>query len=86
MSRTTYSDVLSELMALLEPHVPGVRITEDSRFGADLALPSIEVMDLLNEIEDHFAVTIPLNDIPGLHTVGMTARYLTKLLGGDETS
>ncbi|NUN14440.1 MAG: acyl carrier protein [Myxococcales bacterium] len=86
MARTTYSSVLSELLKLLERYAPGIHITEDSQYGADLALPSVEVMDLVNEIEDHFEVTIPLNDIPSLNTVGMTARYLTDLLGGDKTS
>ena len=31
-------------------------------------------------IEDHFDITIPLNDLPGMQTVGDTARHLLRLI------
>jgi acyl carrier protein len=80
MSAASYESVLSETVALIARHSePGTRIVESSRFDSDLNFDSIQVMDLVADIEDHFDVTIPLNDLPKMQTVEQTARRLVEL-------
>lgn len=72
----TYESTLERVVALVSAHSPDVPVTERSRFDADLALGSLEVMDIVADIEDAFDLNIPLNLLPKLVTVGDTARAL----------
>jgi acyl carrier protein len=44
----------------------------------DLNLDSLAVMDLMMELEDRFDVTIPLNAVPEIRTVGNLADFVAK--------
>jgi acyl carrier protein len=44
----------------------------------DLRLDSLAVMDLMMELEDRFDVTIPLNAVPEIRTVGDLADFVAK--------
>lgn len=80
MADLTYDDVLRDTMKLITEHADDdVTVTEGSRFDSDLNFDSIQVMDLVADIEDHFDVTIPLNDLPQMQTVGQTAKRLLEL-------
>lgn len=45
-------------------------ITKDTDITADLDLDSLAVMNLLMQVEDKFDISIPLNLIPEIRTVG----------------
>ena len=80
MADLTYADVLRDTTKLITEHADDdVMVTEDSRFDSDLNFDSIQVMDLVADIEDHFDVTIPLNDLPQMQTVSQTAKRLLEL-------
>lgn len=77
----SYDKVLSETITLIDEHLDEpVEVTEASRFDSDLAFDSIQVMDLVADIEDHFDITIPLNDLPAMQTVGQTAKRLVEII------
>ena len=44
----------------------------------DLNLDSLAVMDLMMELEDRFDITIPLNAVPEIRTVGNLADFVAK--------
>jgi acyl carrier protein len=55
-------------------------LTEASRFGEDISLDSVQLMELLMSLEDHFDVTIPMNAVGDVETVGDLCMLVTRLL------
>lgn len=51
-------------------------ITPDSLIIEDLGAHSLDIVEILAEIEDTFNVTIPDEDIPGFKTVSDIKTYL----------
>lgn len=52
----------------------------DSEIIADLGFDSIQVLELIAEIEDHFDVNVPLNGLGNIKTVGQMADHLASLM------
>ena len=51
-------------------------VSEETRLLADLNLDSLDTAELVAEIEDHFAVVIPMEQLPEIKTVGDIAQSL----------
>lgn len=82
MGPLTYESVLRDTVELIERHLPEpVAVRENSEFKGDLNFDSIGIMDLIADIEDHFDLTIPLNELPKMQTVKQTAERLLVLAG-----
>lgn len=81
MSTRPYEDVLAQTCEVLAPFAKGKPLTEDSEIVADLGLDSVQVMELLLEAEERFDISIPLNILPSVRTVGDLARELHRLAG-----
>ncbi len=76
-----YESVLSQLYEILGPYTPdGHSLSEDTEFISDLGLDSMKVMQLLLDTEERFDVSIPLNNIPDVRTVGHFARCVQQLV------
>ncbi len=74
-------EILASLQDLLRAFVgPERKVDEDTDLIGDLGLTSLKVMDLLMEIEDRFDVTVPLNKLPEVRTVGDLAAMLDSLI------
>lgn len=43
--------------------------TLESELLADLAFDSLQVLELVGELEDHFGIAVPLNDLSRIRTV-----------------
>lgn len=54
-------------------------ITQDTDITADLDLDSLAVMNLLMQVEDKFDISIPLNLIPEIRTVGDLVQVIEQL-------
>jgi len=77
----TYQDILAELLETIRPLAPNAdQLEENSELMGNLGLDSMKVMNLLQEIEDHFDVSIPLNVLPDVRTVGDLARKIHQIL------
>lgn len=59
---------------------PGLEATVNSELLADLEFDSIQVIELVAELEDHFNVSIPLNELPRIKTVGDMTGALARLM------
>ena len=69
-----------ELISLLKQFTStDIEITESLHIMNDLDLDSVKVMELLMELEDHFDISIPLNSLPNVNTVGDLAAEITKI-------
>lgn len=78
------TEIFDQICELIIPfNQKEVSIETDTTFATDLELDSLSVMDMLAAIEDHFDVTVPLNILPDLETVGQVAQAIKKILDED---
>lgn len=58
-------------------------IGEDTELTGQLALDSLKVMDLLVAVEDHFDISVPINALADVKTVGDFASVVQKFAGAN---
>jgi acyl carrier protein len=54
--------------------------TLSSDLVADLGFDSLQVLEVIAELEDTFDISIPLNDVPATRTVGQVVARVAALL------
>ena len=57
----------------------------DSDLVLDLGFDSLQVLEVIAELEDRFDVSIPLNDVPAARTVAQVVAQVTALVEGRAT-
>ena len=73
--------ILDQLYELIRPFSePSVELGEQTSIMDDIGLDSMKVMELVMQIEDHFDVSVPLNILPDVKTIGEFAKQLETLL------
>jgi acyl carrier protein len=56
--------------------------TISSDLVTDLGLDSLQILELIAELEDQFDISIPLNDVPATRTVAQVVAQVTGLVAG----
>ncbi len=77
-------DVFEKLKKIIVNNLPGVsedQITMESDFVKDLEADSLDVAQIVVELEDQFGIEIPDDALTELHTVGEAVEAITKALG-----
>jgi len=75
-----YQDILNQLFEIIKPSVKdGRQLEEDTDLVADLGLDSLKVMTLVEEVEDQFDISIPLNILAKVRTIKDFALQLQQL-------
>jgi acyl carrier protein len=75
-----YQDILNQLFEIIKPSVKdGRQLEEETDLVADLGLDSLKVMTLVEEVEDHFDISIPLNILANVRTIKDFALQLQQL-------
>ena len=54
----------------------------DSDLVADLGFDSLQVLEVIAELEDRFDISIPLNDVPATRTVAQVVAQVAALVEG----
>jgi acyl carrier protein len=54
--------------------------TLQSDLVADLGFDSLQVLEVIAELEDRFDITIPLNDVPATRTVAQVVAQVSRLV------
>ena len=54
--------------------------TLDSDLVADLGFDSLQILEVIAELEDRFDISIPLNDVPATRTVAQVVAQVTRLV------
>ena len=68
---TDYQGYLEFLISALESqNKKQIPLSESTELVADIGLSSLAVMEFIEKIEDHFDISIPLNILPDVSTVG----------------
>jgi acyl carrier protein len=76
-----YPQILAEICAELATLTRGrVEVGEDTDLLGDLGLDSLQVMNLMLQIEDRFDISIPVNILPDVKTVRDLAMQIDNLL------
>ena len=69
---------------MLSEYIPdGTKITNDTRIVADLEIDSVDVFDLIMEVEDAYDISISMELISTTHTVGELVNVVDDLNGAD---
>ncbi|MFK7974691.1 MAG: acyl carrier protein [Halioglobus sp.] len=77
---TDYQEYLDFLYTTLETQNKNkLELSETTALVADMGLSSLEVMEFIEKIEDHFDITIPLNILPDVNTIGDLATKVKEL-------
>ncbi len=56
--------------------------TITSDLVTDLGFDSLQILELIAELEDRFDISIPLNDVPATRTVAQVVAQVTALVEG----
>lgn len=73
-------DVFDRLTGVIAAYnKKGASLELATRFAADLEFDSLTVMDLVAAIEDEFDITLPLNRLPDLETIGDVANAVREI-------
>jgi acyl carrier protein len=60
--------------------------TLSSDLVADLGFDSLQVLEVVAELEDRFDISIPLNDVPSTRTVGQVVAQVVALVAERPTA
>lgn len=79
----TYAEILPHILETLKPFAKKeVNLQETTDLVSELGLDSLQVMQVLLKIEDHFDISIPLNNLPNIRTVKDLGQEIEALLKG----
>ena len=71
--------LISEISEMLSGlNKAGIEITADTDFNADLNVDSVAVMDFVLMVEDKYNISIPINLLSEVSTVGQFAQVVAK--------
>jgi acyl carrier protein len=77
-----YEEILSIVIELIKPLAPqGRSVQENTDLVADLEFDSLKVMNLIEQVEDRFDISVPLNILPDIRCVRDFAMKLQEILG-----
>jgi len=78
----TYETIMEQVTDLIKPLVSEDQsLTENTDLVSDLGFDSLKVMGLLEDIEDRFDISVPLNILPDIRTIKDFAVQLQRILG-----
>ncbi|HUK34896.1 MAG TPA: acyl carrier protein [Vicinamibacterales bacterium] len=60
--------------------------TPTSDLAADLGFDSLQILEIVAELEDRFDISIPLNDVPAARTVAQVVAQVTALVNRAATA
>ena len=82
---STNEDILQQIIVILKSKVSeNIKdISTQTDLVNDLGLDSLKVMEILELVEDHFDISIPINILPGVRTVGDLVVGIKKIIDND---
>jgi len=81
---TKQAKIFETICTVLAEYIPeGTEITRDTKIVADLEIDSVDVFDLIMEVEDAYDISISMELISTTHTVGELVKVVDDLIGAD---
>ena len=74
--------MLEKIQAMLAEalNLPLEKVTADAKIVDDLGADSLDLVELLSQLEDEYGITIPDDEVEGLVTVADVAAEIEKLV------
>lgn len=74
--------MLEKIQAMLAEalNLPLEKVTADAKIVDDLGADSLDVVELLSQLEDEYGIIIPDEEVESLATVGDVASVLDRLI------
>jgi len=73
--------IVTKLSELLLPQLPEPRpVTPETDLISDLALESVQIMEFMVEVEDHYDIAISLEALAEIRTLGQLAQLVADML------
>jgi len=67
--------IMDRIKQMISPFLPAdAVVTPDMAIGSDIEIDSVQVFDLVMELEDHFDISLPMNVTSEVRTIGDLAR------------
>ncbi len=80
-----YERIVQAVCTELEKHnTDGLRLDESTDITGDLNIDSVAVMDLMFALEEKFDVSVPLNTLGDIRTIGDLAAMIDKMTRGEK--
>jgi acyl carrier protein len=77
---TSYETILKDIFSRLDAHAKSGRaLSETTDLNRDLNLDSLAVMELMFELEDRFNISVPMNLLPEVSTIGDLAKLVQRI-------
>ncbi len=84
MATSQYSTIFQQVETLLKGHAQlPAPIQDDTDLINDLGFDSLKLMEMLEEVEDLFDITYPLNNLSELHTVKDFVLQIQQIVDGE---
>lgn len=81
MSQPSREEIFDKICELLKPYNPENRpIKMTSGIVSDLEVDSVAVFDLVGDLEDHYDISIPMEMVSDIKTVGELVNTVIELL------
>lgn len=81
-AQKTDDEVFQKVCALLEPfNKDAIDLTKDTKITTDLEIDSVAVLDMIMEIEDSYDISIAMNQIAEIITIGELVAAIHELIG-----
>ena len=78
----TYEDIVPQVIDAIKKIVPqDVDIDENTDLISDLEFDSLKVMNLMEDVEDRFDISVPLNVLAEVRTINDLVIQLERLIG-----
>ena len=78
---TNYENVLATVTTIIVELLKGkVSVNEETEIQAEVGMTSLQVMEMISEIEESFDISFPLNRLPDIRTVRDLAQEIVIIL------
>ena len=76
--------LVEEIVGLLEPfNKEGISLNKDTNITSDLEIDSVAVMDFVMELEEKLDISIPVNMLSEVQTIGDLANVVQEIVAKD---
>lgn len=82
MSHSEIMDIIGDALLTFLPQPVEVTVTDRTNIVQDLGLDSLAVMNFVMAVEDSFDISVPLDRIAEVQTVGDLVETVSQLLAG----
>ena len=75
------SKILDRIREALAPYLsPDVVVTADMKIGSDIEIDSVEVFDVVMELEEFYDISLPMEVTSDIQTIGDLAKAVEQQL------